>query len=248
MVHTGPGKGKTTAAIGSRAADARPWPAGRRSCNSSKAPGRPGSAPPSAVSTIFLPGTRMGEGFTWETQDRERDIAACKRAWAEACVQMARPELGLLVLDELYIALRYDYLALDEVLAALQSRRAGSACLRDRPQRASRVDRSGGPGDGNARRETSFQGRREGAGRHRVLSAGARATASIMLQGTGSSVGKSLLVAGLCRALTPTRDFGFARSSRRTCPTMRPSPRRAARSAAPRRCRPAPAACRLPCT
>ncbi len=60
----------------------------------------------------------MGEGFTWETQDRARDVAAAERAWAQAVAMMARPGLGLLVLDELNIALRYDYLPLDAVLAA----------------------------------------------------------------------------------------------------------------------------------
>ncbi len=53
----------------------------------------------------------MGEGFTWETQDRERDIAAARRAWDKAKELMARPEIRMVVLDELNIALRYDYLA-----------------------------------------------------------------------------------------------------------------------------------------
>ena len=64
----------------------------------------------------------MGEGFTWETQDRARDVAAAERAWAQAVAMMTRPGLGLLVLDELNIALRYDYLSLDAVLAALATR------------------------------------------------------------------------------------------------------------------------------
>jgi cob(I)alamin adenosyltransferase len=66
----------------------------------------------------------MGEGFTWETQDRARDIAACRRAWEEALVQIARPEVALVVLDELAIALRYDYLSVNEVVSALAARRA----------------------------------------------------------------------------------------------------------------------------
>ena len=61
----------------------------------------------------------MGEGFTWETQDRERDVAAAARAWNKAKELMARPDIRLLVLDELNIALRYGYLDLDEVLAFL---------------------------------------------------------------------------------------------------------------------------------
>jgi cob(I)alamin adenosyltransferase len=67
----------------------------------------------------------MGEGFTWETQDRARDIAACARAWDEARAQMARPEVSLVVLDELCIALRYEYLDLAEVVGALTARRPG---------------------------------------------------------------------------------------------------------------------------
>ncbi len=55
-----------------------------------------------------------GEGFTWETQDKARDIAACERAWAIALDLMQDPTIALVVLDELNIALRYDYLPLDE--------------------------------------------------------------------------------------------------------------------------------------
>ncbi len=67
----------------------------------------------------------MGEGFTWETQDRARDVAAAGRAWDKARALMADPEIALLVLDELNIALRYDYLPLDEVVAELVARRPG---------------------------------------------------------------------------------------------------------------------------
>lgn len=65
----------------------------------------------------------MGEGFTWETQDKARDIAAAERAFAKARELMADPEIRLLVLDELNIALRYDYLPLAEVVETLRSRR-----------------------------------------------------------------------------------------------------------------------------
>ncbi len=61
----------------------------------------------------------MGEGFTWETQDKARDIAACTRAWQTACALMARPDISLVVLDELNIALRYHYIEAETVLAAL---------------------------------------------------------------------------------------------------------------------------------
>ncbi len=65
----------------------------------------------------------MGEGFTWETQDRARDVAAAQAAWAKVRELMADPAIKLLVLDELNIALRYDYLPLDEVVATLSARR-----------------------------------------------------------------------------------------------------------------------------
>jgi cob(I)alamin adenosyltransferase len=64
----------------------------------------------------------MGEGFTWETQDKARDIAAAGRAWAAACEMLADPAYRLIVLDEINVALRYDYLALEPVLAALRER------------------------------------------------------------------------------------------------------------------------------
>jgi cob(I)alamin adenosyltransferase len=122
MVHTGPGKGKTTAAMGlalrmlgrGRAVAVVQFIKGAWSTGE-----RMGFAPFGAQ----LAWHSMGEGFTWETQDRDRDVAACRRAWDEAMAQMARPELGLLVLDELCIALRYDYLALDEILPVLTQRR-----------------------------------------------------------------------------------------------------------------------------
>src|SRR5258708_23290688 len=67
----------------------------------------------------------MGEGFTWETQDRDRDIAAARRAWDRAQELMHRPGMALVVLDELNIALRSDYLPEAEVIAGLQARPPG---------------------------------------------------------------------------------------------------------------------------
>jgi cob(I)alamin adenosyltransferase len=66
----------------------------------------------------------MGEGFTWETQDLARDIAAAERAWSKALELMADPSISLIVLDELNIALRYDYLDLGKVVDALKARRS----------------------------------------------------------------------------------------------------------------------------
>ena len=64
----------------------------------------------------------MGEGFTWETQDRARDIAAAEAAWAVAREMLQNPGFGLVVLDELNIALKYQYLDVDRVIADLRAR------------------------------------------------------------------------------------------------------------------------------
>ena len=64
----------------------------------------------------------MGEGFTWETQDRERDVEAAAAAWDKARELLADPEVSLVVLDELNIALKYQYVDLDELLTALKNR------------------------------------------------------------------------------------------------------------------------------
>ncbi len=64
----------------------------------------------------------MGEGFTWETQDRERDLKAATDAWNKARELLADPAVSLVVLDELNIALKYQYVDLDELLEALRNR------------------------------------------------------------------------------------------------------------------------------
>ncbi|KAB7623378.1 cob(I)yrinic acid a,c-diamide adenosyltransferase [Alkalilimnicola sp. S0819] len=64
----------------------------------------------------------MGEGFTWETQDRERDVAAAQAAWEQSARMLADERYGLVLLDELNIALKKEYVALDAVLEALAAR------------------------------------------------------------------------------------------------------------------------------
>ena len=66
----------------------------------------------------------MGEGFTWETQDKERDIAAAKRALEAARAMLADSNFRMVILDEINIALRYGYLSLEEVLDAVRARPA----------------------------------------------------------------------------------------------------------------------------
>ena len=64
----------------------------------------------------------MGEGFTWDVADRQRDIAAARAAWDEAKAMIADPQYRMVLLDELNIVLRYDYLPLEEVLAVLRNK------------------------------------------------------------------------------------------------------------------------------
>ena len=122
IVHTGKGKGKSTAAFGLAARAIGngmkvgivqyvkgKWETGER-----------------AVLERFpdqVTIRTMGEGFTWETQDRARDIAAAEKAWAVSREMIADPAYDLIVLDELNIVLRYDHLDLGEVLETLRGRR-----------------------------------------------------------------------------------------------------------------------------
>ncbi|MCR4269368.1 cob(I)yrinic acid a,c-diamide adenosyltransferase [Nitratireductor sp. ZSWI3] len=123
IVNTGPGKGKTTAAFGLAL---RMLGHGRRVgvVQFIKGAWQSGEKDAFAAFGDRVAWHTMGEGFTWETQDLERDIAAAERAWAKAEDLMADPTIALLVLDELNIALRYDYLDLARVVASLQARRA----------------------------------------------------------------------------------------------------------------------------
>lgn len=64
----------------------------------------------------------LGEGFTWETQDKARDIAAAERAWAESARMLADPSYAMVILDEINIALRYDLIPLAQVLEGIAAR------------------------------------------------------------------------------------------------------------------------------
>ena len=124
FVHTGPGKGKSTAAFGMamRAIGhgmkvgivqfvKGAWTSGER-----------------AVFERFpdlVEIKALGEGFTWNTADRARDIRAAEAALAEARRMIADPTFKLVILDELNIVLRYDYLPLDAVLDALSAKPGG---------------------------------------------------------------------------------------------------------------------------
>jgi cob(I)alamin adenosyltransferase len=121
IVNTGPGKGKTTAAFGLAL---RMLGYARRVgvVQFVKGAWHTGEMEAFKAFGDRVSWHTMGEGFTWETQDRERDIAAARRAWAKAEELIGDPTMGLVILDELNIALRYDYLPLEQVVAALKFR------------------------------------------------------------------------------------------------------------------------------
>ena len=122
IVNTGPGKGKTTAAFGLAL---RMLGYGRRVgvVQFIKGAWQTGEKDAFAAFGDKIVWHSMGEGFTWETQDLKRDIAAAEAAWAKALELIGDPTISLVVLDELNIALRYDYLDLDTVVAGLSGRR-----------------------------------------------------------------------------------------------------------------------------
>ena len=122
LVHTGPGKGKSTAAFGLvLRALGHGWRVGV--VQFIKGAWQTGERDALSRFGDQVSWHTMGEGFTWETQDKARDIAAAERAWAKAKELMADPSIRLLILDELNIALRYDYLPLADVLETLRNRR-----------------------------------------------------------------------------------------------------------------------------
>jgi cob(I)alamin adenosyltransferase len=122
IVHTGKGKGKSTAAFGLLL---RAVGRGFRCGVVQFGKGAWQSGERTAIERFGdqVQWHTLGEGFTWETQDRTRDVEAAKRAWAKTLELMADPSIRLIVLDELNIALRYDHLDIGEVVAALKARR-----------------------------------------------------------------------------------------------------------------------------
>ena len=122
IVHTGKGKGKSTAAFGLLL---RALGRGFRAGVVQFGKGAWDTGERHAIERFpdQVVWHALGEGFTWETQDRERDVAAAERAWAKAAELMADPAIRLLILDELNISLRYDHLDIAKVVSALQARR-----------------------------------------------------------------------------------------------------------------------------
>ncbi len=121
VVHTGKGKGKSTAAFGMVF---RHVGHGMKSAVIQFVKGSWGTGERTVLEKFpeLVTIKAMGEGFTWETQDKDRDIAHARAGWEEAKRLIADPTYKLVMLDELNIVLRYDYLPLDEILDFLATR------------------------------------------------------------------------------------------------------------------------------
>ncbi len=121
VVHTGAGKGKTTAALGMAL---RCLGHGMNVAVVQFIKGAIDTAEERILKgfgdqVVFL---RMGEGYTWETQNRERDKAVAQEAWAEVEKFLQDPSFGMIVLDELNIAIHHEYVSLEQVLTAVAQR------------------------------------------------------------------------------------------------------------------------------
>ena len=168
IVHTGPGKGKSTAAFGlALRALGRGWRVGV--VQFIKGAWETGERLAFERFGEQMVWRTMGEGFTWETQDRARDVAAALTAWRVVEEMMADATIRLLILDELNVALRYDYLAFERSRRGPGGATAGFACRRHRAQRQAGADCGGRSRHRDDGGQTPFRRRGEGAGGDRVL-------------------------------------------------------------------------------
>jgi cob(I)alamin adenosyltransferase len=121
IVHTGDGKGKSTAAFGMLV---RMLGHGRR-CAVVQFIKSGDTAIERTLRSPLLAWHKVGDGFTWDTQNRAADIARCREGWEMACGYLRDPDVRFLLLDELNIALAHDYLPAREVIDAFRSRAPG---------------------------------------------------------------------------------------------------------------------------
>src|SRR6516162_4466342 len=122
VVHTGAGKGKTTASLGlAFRALGQGLKVGIVQFIKGAIP--TGEAALARKLAPLLEMHTMGDGFTWNTQDRARDVASARRAWDEAVRMLRDDSFGMVILDELNIVLKYDYLPITEVLDELRRKR-----------------------------------------------------------------------------------------------------------------------------
>ena len=122
IVHTGPGKGKTTAALGLAF---RALGQGMKVGIVQFIKGAIPTGEAALVKQLALPIEMhtLGDGFTWNTQNLEQDIATARRAWEQAVQLLRDPAFDMVILDELNIVLRYEYLPMEEVLEELRQKR-----------------------------------------------------------------------------------------------------------------------------
>jgi cob(I)alamin adenosyltransferase len=125
IVHTGNGKGKTTAALGMVL---RSLGHGYRVAIVQFIKGAWEPAEKAALSkwSEQLEFQAMGEGFSWETQDRDRDAAKAREAWEKGLEYIVNPDFQLVLLDEINVALKLGYLQVEEILAGLEGKPADS--------------------------------------------------------------------------------------------------------------------------
>ncbi|MBL6945595.1 MAG: cob(I)yrinic acid a,c-diamide adenosyltransferase [Rhodospirillales bacterium] len=121
VVNTGDGKGKTTAAFGT-VIRALGWGQSVGIVQYVKGNWKTGEGQFFRQMSDLLRFEVMGEGFTWDTQDRERDIAAAEKAWAVSCEMLGSGDYDLVLLDELNIVLKNGSLDIAQVIDGLQSR------------------------------------------------------------------------------------------------------------------------------
>ncbi len=121
IVHTGKGKGKTTAALGMvlRAIGHGKKVGVVQFVKGAMETGEKAVFDRFPDQVEFL---AMGDGFTWDTQNRAQDIASARKAWEEVQRMIADPAYAMVLADELNIVLRYDYLPLDEVVSVLKAK------------------------------------------------------------------------------------------------------------------------------
>lgn len=121
IVFTGAGKGKTTAALGMAM---RCVGHGMKVAVVQFIKGAIDTAEERVLKSFgeFVTFLRMGEGYTWETQDRERDTRFAQQAWTKASEFLRNPEYGMVILDELNIAVQHEYVGVNQVLDVIQNR------------------------------------------------------------------------------------------------------------------------------
>lgn len=126
LVHTGNGKGKSSSAFGV-IIRALGW--GHKVGVVQYVKGTWQTGEKKFFDSLPVDWYTMGDGFTWDTQDREQDITAAKAAFEQSAKMLQSGEYDLVVLDEINIALRYDYLEVQDVIAAVESRHSRTSVI-----------------------------------------------------------------------------------------------------------------------